>query len=40
MQRQRDILASCIETLELKYRRVIARESKKVNCAFYYIKDG
>ena len=39
LQRQRDFLNSCIETLVLKYRRITAREPRKPNSAFYLMKE-
>lgn len=35
LQRQRDFLNSCIQQLNLSYRRVSAQKPRKPNCAFY-----
>lgn len=39
-QRQRDILGSCIERLELKYRRISAANPRHPNSAFYLQNNG
>lgn len=40
LQRQRDFLGSCIERLELNYRRISAANPRNQNCAFYLQNDG
>lgn len=40
LQRQRDFLGSCIERLELSYRRISAANPRNQNCAFYLQNDG
>ncbi|KAK5647887.1 hypothetical protein RI129_002779 [Pyrocoelia pectoralis] len=40
LQRQRDFLGSCIEPLQLKYRRITSGLPRKPNCAFYFIING
>ncbi|XP_072387301.1 uncharacterized protein [Diabrotica undecimpunctata] len=40
LQRQRDFLGSCIQPLQLKYRRITAGVPRKPNCAFYLIING
>ncbi|GLV42013.1 hypothetical protein CBL_05028 [Carabus blaptoides fortunei] len=37
LQRQCDILGSCIEQLQLKYRRITAGVPRKPNCAFHLV---
>lgn len=40
LQRQRDFLGSCIEQIQLKYRRITAGVPRKPNSAFYIIVNG
>lgn len=41
LQRQRDYLASCIEPLQLKYRRIFTSETpRRQNCGFYLLFEG
>lgn len=40
LQRQRDFLGSCIEQLQLKYRRVTSGVPRKPNSAFYLVVNG
>lgn len=40
LQRQRDFLGSCIEQIQLKYRRITAEMPGKPNSAFYFIVNG
>lgn len=40
LQRQRDFLSSCVEQLQLKYRRISANEPRRPNCSFHIMNNG